>query len=102
MKKFEYKSIETKKLSDGISKPSVKELNSLGSEGWELIQVLEDVCLFKREVIQGFLNARKISLTTKEVEEFRAIFTQSDNDPLSEIDKLLGKVNDIADKWAKR
>lgn len=52
MKKWEYKIINIKRLSD------VSELNELGNDGWELVNVIsgETFCgfraIFKREIIK--------------------------------------------------
>lgn len=49
MKKFEYKIVVITLIT---GKPVLKELNDLGQEGWELVNVEDVIHIFKRE-IQG-------------------------------------------------
>jgi hypothetical protein len=51
MKKFEYL-LRYVELRQPVT--SVKTLNGLGQEGWELIAILHDIGYFKRELVESY------------------------------------------------
>ena len=52
VKKFEYKAINFSELTrQRFQELDINKLNELGEKGWELVNVVNGQCIFKREVV---------------------------------------------------
>jgi hypothetical protein len=50
MIKFEYKEVPFHSLSPHHGQLSIKLLNELGAQGWELVTIISGECIFKRQI----------------------------------------------------